>query len=495
MTTAVAARMEPRLPIGFAVEIRPDVRVLSQGRVLIGGTPTRAVRLSAHAMRMVSEGRVLVTDDGSSLLAERLLECDLAVPVFSGPLTVPACDVTVVIPVLDRPRQLQHLLTGLQARVECIVVDDGSLDPESIAAVTTRHGARLLRLPTNGGPSVARNAGLAGATTPFVAFVDSDVQVTADALLGLCRHFRDPRVTAVAPRVRGLVRPGTRPSWFQRYDEWSLSLDLGDSHALVRPGSRVSWLPSACLVVRRSAAECGFDESLRVAEDVDFVWRLVAAGGRVRYDPSCEVRHESRGRLTSWLGRKVFYGTGGALLAQRHGSAVAPAVMSPAYAVAAGALLAQRRWSAPVVLACTILTFGRVRRVLPDTEGKTLESARLAAQGLGAAGAQTMQLLLRHWWPATAVALPFSPRARRAFLAALVADALLTPQLHPHEVLTRWAARRLDDLAYGTGLWFGALRSRSPRALVPSIGLRSMYPRASTRLDPRQAQLPTADSR
>jgi len=29
-------------------------------------------------------------------------------------------------------------------------------------------------------------------------------------------------------------------------------------------------------------------------------------------------------------------------------------------------------------------------------------------------------------------------------------------------------ARRLDDLAYGAGLWWGALRSRSPRALLPA---------------------------
>ena len=460
---------DPSLPNGFEVRIRPDVRVLSQGRVLIGGTPTRAVRLSERALRMISDGRVRVKDDVSSLLAGRLLESDLAVPLFHGTLSVSAGEVTVVIPVLDRPLHLERLLAGLRAQVGCIVVDDGSVDPGSIAAVASRHGARLLRLPTNGGPAVARNAGLAEVRTPLVAFVDSDVQVSADALLSLCRHFRDPSVTAVAPRVRGLVPPGTRPRWFQRYDELSLSLDLGDRHALVRPGSRVSWLPSACLVVRRSAAENGFDETLRVGEDVDFVWRLVAAGGRVRYDSDTEVRHESRGSLASWLRRKVFYGTGGALLAKRHGSAVAPAVMSPVYAAAAVAILAQRRWSVLVALGCTLLTAGRVRRALPNVEGKTLESGRLAVQGLGSVGTQTVQLLLRHWWPATALALPFSARARRAVLAALVADALLAPQ-RPREVLTRWAPRRLDDLAYGTGLWLGALRNRSPRALLPRFG-------------------------
>jgi hypothetical protein len=29
-------------------------------------------------------------------------------------------------------------------------------------------------------------------------------------------------------------------------------------------------------------------------------------------------------------------------------------------------------------------------------------------------------------------------------------------------------ARRLEDLAYGTGLWWGAARARDPRALLPA---------------------------
>ena len=36
-----------------------------------------------------------------------------------------------------------------------------------------------------------------------------------------------------------------------------------------------------------------------------------------------------------------------------------------------------------------------------------------------------------------------------------------------------FVARRLDDLAYGAGLWWGAVRARSARVLVPRVtGLR-----------------------
>ncbi len=249
-----------------------------------------------------------------------------------------------------------------------------------------------------------------------------------------------------------------------------MSLDLGDEQSLVRPGSTVSWLPTACLVVRRDLVGDGFDESLRVAEDVDFVWRLVAAGGRVRYDATFEVRHDSRGTLAAWLGRKVYYGTGGALLAQRHGDLVAPAVMSPVFAVAAVALLAQRRWSVPVVLACTTVTAIRIRKSLPMDEGATEETTRLASRGLTSVVAQTAQLILRHWLPVTLLALPFSRRARRALVAAAVVDAVLTPRPPTTGPVSFFLARRLDDAAYGTGLWLGALRARSVRCLLPRGG-------------------------
>jgi mycofactocin glycosyltransferase len=457
----------PGLPSGFEVRVRDDVRLLDRGRVLVGGSPTRVARLTVAGARLMDGDRVLVRDDASRALADRLLEGNLAVPDLRSASCVRTQDLTVVIPVHERVEELDELLGRLRPRLTCIVVDDGSVAGADVARVVAAHGAQLVVLPDNRGPAAARNAGLQAAGTPYVALVDSDVLADAGTLLGLCAHFADPRLSAVAPRVRGTTRSGPA-RWFERYDEVAQSLDLGARQALVRPGSEVSWLPAACLVVRRSDAYGdlgGFDESLRVAEDVDLVWRLVERGRRVRYDADFTVGHRSRATVTSWLGRKAYYGTGAALLAQRHGAHVAPAVVSPVYGVAAVALLAQRRWSAPVAVLATCVTAVRLRGSLPLQRGATLEAGRLASLGLLSAVSQTAQLLLRHWWPAAAAAALCSTRARRAVLTAVLVDAVVTPCPPGLGRFEAVLARRLDDLAYGSGVWSGALIARSTRAL------------------------------
>ncbi|MCT9083955.1 mycofactocin system glycosyltransferase, partial [Streptomyces fulvoviolaceus] len=40
---------------------------------------------------------------------------------------------------------------------------------------------------------------------------------------------------------------------------------------------------------------------------------------------------------------------------------------------------------------------------------------------------------------------------------------------HRLDVIRYGAARRLDDLAYGAGVWASALRGRSAKALLPRV--------------------------
>lgn len=469
---ANAHRDPARLPDGFVVRLNRHTRVVDDGAVLVGGSPTRISRLKPAALGRIRDGELTVTDASSRALANHLLSTGMADPVVQRLPPVELARATVVIPVHERARQLDRLLGSLGGALPVIVVDDASADPDAIAAVAAAHDARLIRLARNVGPAGGRNAGLAEVATPFVVFIDSDVVAEPAGIELMLRHFADPELAMVAPRVLGLAQE--RPNWITRYEDARSSLDLGEDSSSVRPRSPVTWVSSTCLVARVELLGDGFDSSMRVGEDVDLVWRLVEAGHRVRFEPAATVRHEHRTTLRTWLGRKFFYGTGAEPLAERHPDDIAPVVLAPWAAATLVVVGAQRPWSLPVAAAIVAATGMRIARRATAVRHPYRLAARLTGNGLIAAIAQGFALVLRHWWPLTAIGCLVSKRVRRAVLVAAVADtawefARTKPRLDP----LRFAlARRLDDVAYGAGVWWSALRARSVRALLPDLRRR-----------------------
>jgi mycofactocin system glycosyltransferase len=466
------------VPDGFVVELNRSVRTHDGGRALVGGAPTRVVYLTAEAHDLFDGGRITVRDSRSRMLADRLLEAGMVDPVLAELPEAASgsseAEVTYVVPVFGREAMLDRLLDSLGTVSRVIVVDDASPDRAAVERVANAHGARYLPLDRNVGPAGARNAGLREVTTPFVAFVDSDVVVAPDALPILLRHFSDPRVALAAPRVTGLF-DGADTNWIGRYENARSSLDLGDRSGLVRQRSPVSWVPSTFVVARVDALGDGFSPEMREGEDVDLVWRLADAGWRVRYEPAATVYHDHRARFGAWIGRKAFYGSSAHPLSQRHGRDIAPAVLAPWSVGVVLALLAQRRWSVPVAALIAVVAAVRIAVRLKRSEHPHRVAARLTAGGVSAALSQTSALLVRHWWPVAVVGSVFSRRLRRATIAAAAIDAAVEyartrPRLDPVRFTV---ARRLDDLGYGAGVWWGALKGRSLGALLPDIAGRS----------------------
>jgi len=286
----------------------------------------------------------------------------------------------------------------------------------------------------------------------------------------LAAHLADPRLAVVAPRITALAGDGT--GWVGGYEDTVSALDMGRHPAPVAPLSGVSYVPSAALLVRRAALGGGFDETMRVAEDVDLVWRLAGAGWRVRYEPGAQVDHQHPRATGEWLRRRAFYGTGAALLAQRHGSAVAPVVMSPWSAAAWACVLLGGRpglVAGAGVLGVATRTLAR-RLARPGEPAPVGLAATLVVRGTWAGGRTLARSVTRHHWPLVLPLLAVSGRARRLTLLAALADGVGAWWPHRRDVdLPRFvAARRLEDLAYGAGLWRGALRARDARALLPA---------------------------
>lgn len=475
------------LPEGFRLVLDPSVRSFREGTVLLGGTPGRVITLTPAGVRALAG---LLREDGEEReekgpptpgpsgsdeardLGRRLVDAGMAHPrprsvrFGAAPLSI-----TVVVPAHDRPDLLDRCLASLGTEVPVVVVDDASRRPDRVAAVCRENGARLLRREVNGGPGAARNTALSRIDTDLVAFVDSDCTVGPGWLEGLVWQFADPVLAAVAPRIRPEQTEGTegtgRPSALARFTDRHSALDLGAAEGEVGPTRAVRYVPTAALVTRRCALAGGFDEGLRVGEDVDLVWRLLDAGWHVRYAPSVTVAHREPASWRGTLARRVRYGTSAAPLARRHPGRLAPVELRAWPTAAAVSLLAGRPRLAALIVGGSALSLARMVRPLGIPAWRAL---RWSAEGtgwtvIGLGRASTML--------AAPALVALATRRRGALCASALA---LLPAVvdwvrqRPDLDIPRWVAASLaDDVAYGAGVWLGCLRSDSFGPLVPAF--------------------------
>jgi mycofactocin system glycosyltransferase len=393
----------------------------------------------------------------------------------------PACpvrDVTIVIPVRDRAAQLGQLLARLRAARETsqlplLVVDDGSANPAAVAAIARSHGAGLLVHPDNRGPAAARNTGMRRAGTSYIAFCDSDVLPEPGWLGPLLAQFADPAVALAAPRV--LTTSGNAPGWLDRYERVQSPLDMGDKEAPIIPLSPLAYVPGAAMVVRKTAIGDGFAPELRFGEDVDLCLRLHRAGWRLRFVPAAMVTHQPRSHLGSWLTQRARYGTSAADLALRHPGLVPPLYAAP-WSVAACVLLFRGR-PLPAALAGLLAAAAtaRLAGLMPDADTPVRAATLLTLAALRGTGEQLGRCVTRHYWPLAILVALRSRRCRWLLLAGAVLDGLLDHKRcgRPQGLAAHLLLRRLDDFAYGTGLWAGAVRRRTVAPLLPRLAART----------------------
>lgn len=434
------------------------------GKHLLAGSPLTAFTVSDAGARILDAIETSTElGVGHEKLTSRLLATGAVHPQLSE--RVPASEITVVIPVFaknpDDVARVDDLAASL-AEFTVIIVDDCS--PHH----TSSSHARIVRHDINKGPAASRNTGLSQVKTQFVAFVDSDAHATTSDLQLLASALSDESVVLVAPRVSTT----NTQSGITEYESLYSPLDLGRDAAVVRPLSRVSYVPATVLVAHTERLRNinGFDEELRLGEDVDLVWRIVKNGSTVRYFPSVECQHDAR---TSWVGfikQRFSYGKSAAALDHRHPFAASPLRANLIMTLLAITVLSGYLYLAllliPLVLTYFIVTLRSTRlsiRVRTDvTRIGCFSTLRLLALAVR-----------RGWWPIFIVASFFSARA-----TAMYTFAVFTPLMFgilrdkPRAIASYVGLRLLDDLAFGAGVWFGVILQRSPRCLLPVLTIR-----------------------
>ena len=214
----------------------------------------------------------------------------------SSPADRPAPDgaapaVSVVVPVRDADADLRRLLTALAAQrgalaFEVVLADDGSrIDPIAALAVAPRLRATVVRVAAPGGPpagpGAARDAAVARATAPRLAFVDADCRPAPGWLAALMAPLRAPGDVVQGP-IR--IPQGSTPTPFDRV------LARDSASPLFETANLAAWREDV-------VAAGGFAGGLRplggkeMGEDLALGRRLLRAGARVHWAPEAVVEH------------------------------------------------------------------------------------------------------------------------------------------------------------------------------------------------------------
>ena len=163
---------------------------------------------------------------------------------------------------------------------EIVCVDDGSTDStlEILERLKAEHDRIKVLTGPNGGPSAARNRGLAAATGDYVQFLDADDLLDPTKLEHQLCHIRknggQPDLVVAGYRVHW---PGGKEATIEVEDDvWA-----GLVEARLGITSANLWRREAVTAVG------GWREGMHTSEDPELVFRLLRSGRSVLRDEAC----------------------------------------------------------------------------------------------------------------------------------------------------------------------------------------------------------------
>lgn len=241
-----------------------------------------------------------------------------------------ATPISIVMPVFDTNRgwlmqALNSVLAQWSANWELICVDDGSTEQHvaEVLAMAALHDPRIrvMRAPTNIGIARATNFGLRAARGKYVAFMDHDDTIEPDAIYKLAMAaqqtgadliYSDEAITA--DDVDSIIEVRARPAF---------SHDYYLSHPY--------FVHMVC--VRTSLAQRlgGWDETLPISADIDFVLRAIEQAQAIAHVPSVLYRWRTHAGSAGHAKREQVTETMQGILARHLARLGLPATVSPGF--------------------------------------------------------------------------------------------------------------------------------------------------------------------
>lgn len=188
---------------------------------------------------------------------------------------------------------------------EVLVVDNNSSDrtPKTVTEVAERYPAPLRYISEpNQGKSFALNTGIGESRGDILVFLDDDVTVEPTWLRNLTAALSNDKWAGVGGRTLP-TEPFSPPSWLPFSAPYCFGgilcalFDLGEEPCELRQapyGANMAFRKVMFERYGRFRTDLGpspFEEIPRPNEDTEFGRRLMAAGERLRYEPSAVVYH------------------------------------------------------------------------------------------------------------------------------------------------------------------------------------------------------------
>ena len=477
----------PRYCLASGMELLPD----DAGGMLLSTQPLVAMRLNRQAFGLLAgvDGGATATELSrvvpdlrlTDMIAflDNLTQRRLLTKQLPAPAAWPS--VSVIIPAHGRPEATRACVTSLLTldyppdRLEVIVVDDASDPP--LAPALAGLPVRLLRQERNIGQSAARNLAATQAQGTLLAFIDNDCRADPDWLRALVAAMSEPDVAIVGGRV--IAPEPTGP--VAAFEAVRSPLDMGPHSGEVGPGQRVAYMPTCNLVVRRDALleVQGFTAVMLLGEDVDFIWRVIQAGGRARYEPEGQVVHHHRVQLGALLRRRADYGSSEADLQRRHpvGRRVMPMPIVGLLLLAAlviGSIAWPISLLLPAVAVARLLQEMRQKARQLRQAGVALPTRRIAGAILAEHGASLYHLganVIRYYsLPLLLVGLFWPPLLLPLLILGLIPPVTDYWRLRPRLALPLFVGLSwLELAAYQLGVWRGCLQGRTLRPFLPQL--------------------------
>ena len=198
--------------------------------------------------------------------------------------------VSIIVPVYNAEKSVHRCLDSIldqtYTEFELILVDDGSTD--DCGAICDEYAAKDSRVlvihKENGGVSSARNAGLDIASGEYIAFIDSDDQVSTQYLEELMQWHEYDYVTA------GFTWQDSKNAWHTRiFEETNTTVADIRAYPSKYLGKYYFGSPWATLM-RRTLIEDNalrFDQSVQSGEDTLFILAYLNYATTIKIAPYC----------------------------------------------------------------------------------------------------------------------------------------------------------------------------------------------------------------